>query len=353
VRRATILGLGSFLPEEVRRNDWWPAELVNRWMEARRNQPPMPPPRTPAAEQIVEAMRQQAFDPFQGVAERRVMAPDMESVDMEERACDVAIQRAGIDRSQIDALFTHTAVPAYLMSNTACVLHQRLGLPSSCFSMQAEAAGFSFIMQLSLAEQMVVLGRARYVLCVQSCAASRLVDQSDPHSPLLGDGASAVIVGPSETAGVLASVFRTDGRHPRALVAEVPGRRWYDEGKVILHRGTPGDAVASFLEAGDKAQEVIGDLLQRAGVSPSEIAFFGSHQGTPWMREVVQRVTGLSHARAVDVFATSGYMLAVSIPLVLERGMTDGSLRDGDLAVLFGGGVGYTYGATLVRWGAT
>lgn len=57
-----------------------------------------------------------------------------------------AIENARIDQAEIDLLLTHTAVPDYLLSNTACVLHRRLGLAPGCFTMQAEASGYSFMM---------------------------------------------------------------------------------------------------------------------------------------------------------------------------------------------------------------
>lgn len=346
-----VVAIGTYLPDEVRRNDWWPAELVARWMEARRP-PALPPAATPGIARVIDAMKRQAVDPFQGVTERRVMAADMASVDMEVAAAEQAIARAGIDRAEIGAVFTHTAVPEYLLSNTASILHHRLGLAPRCFSMEASASGFSFLMQLALAEQQVVLGRARYVLCVQSCAASRLVDVEDPHSPLLGDGAAAVIVGAVEGASVVASSYRTDGTKPRTLVATVAGGRWYDEGRVSLHRADPGHALQTFLETADRAKDVIDDVLAIAGVAASDVAFFGGHQGTPWLREVIQDVTGLVNARTVDVFATTGYMVAVSIPFVLDRALQDAMIQPGDLVLLFGGGVGASYGGTLLRWGA-
>ncbi len=348
--RAGILGIGTFLPEEVRRNDWWPAGLVASWMEARRDAPPLPPATTDGIARVIAAMTQQAYDPFQGVTERRVMSAEMQSVDMEVAAAEQAIAVAGIDRQHIGSVLTHTAVPDYLLSNTASVLHHRLGLPADCFSMQAEASGFSFMAQLELADQMIALGRARYVLCVQSCAASRLVDVNDPHSPLLGDGASAVIVGPVAEGGVLGSVYRSDGTRPRALVASVPGARWYDPGRVILHRGDPSHALMTFLETADKAKEVIDAVLAKLDIPAANVDFFGAHQGTPWLRRVIQEVTGLTEARTVDVFATTGYMMAVSIPLLLAMALREDVLHAGDLIVLLGGGVGSTYGSTVMRW---
>lgn len=346
-----IMAIGAHLPEQVRPNTWWPPALVDRWMQARRAAPPLPTPATPNMARVMEAMARQAVDPFQGVLERRVLDPALQSVDMEVAAAEQALARAGIDRNEIDCLLIHTAVPDYLLSNTASVLHHRLGLHPRCFSMQAEAAGFSFVMQLTLAEQFIALGRARYVMCVQSCAASRLVDVEDPHSPLLGDGAAAVIVGKVPGAGLLASAVRTDGARPRVLVATVPGARWYDPGRVSLHRADPKQAIEQFLETADRAKEVIDDVLAQAEVAPEKIAFFGGHQGTPWLRQVIQDVTGLANARTVDVFATTGYMVAVSIPLVLETAMRTAMISPGDLVLVFGGGVGSAYGATLLRWG--
>lgn len=346
-----IISIGTFLPEAVRHNDWWPADRVARWMTARAAAPPLPPPTTPNMARVMEQMALQAIDPYQGVTERRVLDDALQSVDMEVAAAERALAESGIDRAQIDCLLTHTAVPDYLLSNTASVLHHRLGLAPRCFSMQAEAAGFSFVMQLALAEQFIALGRARYVMCVQSCAASRLIDVEDPFSPLLGDGAAAVIVGLVDRAAIVASSFRTDGSRPRVLVATVPGARWYDPGSVSLHRADPQQAISTFLETADRAKEVIDDVLAQAGVPATDVAFFGGHQGTPWLRQVIQEATGLANAKTVDVFSTTGYMVAVSIPLVLATALKSRSIAAGDPVLLFGGGVGASYGAMLLRWG--
>ncbi|HET7505699.1 MAG TPA: 3-oxoacyl-[acyl-carrier-protein] synthase III C-terminal domain-containing protein [Kofleriaceae bacterium] len=354
-RRVGLLGVATYLPPEIRRNDWWPAATVERWRA--RSAPPMPPPGalTPAMARVVAAMSEQAADPFGGVAQRHVMPAEMASVDMEARAAERAIAHAQAHaprvRDEIDVLFTHTAVPDYLLSNTACVLHRALGLAPSCFTMQAEASGHSFMMQLTLAEHLIASGRARYALLVQSCAASRLIDPDDPQSPLFGDGAAAVVVGPAGHGGLLATVHRTDGSHPRALVASVRGGRWYDPGRLVLHSADPGAARQIFLETADRAIEVVGAALQRAGRSAGDVAFFAVHQGTPWLRRVTQEAIGLDRARTVDSFPETGYLFGASIPLVLEAAQRRGLVERGDLVVLHGGGVGSTYGAIVLDWG--
>jgi 3-oxoacyl-[acyl-carrier-protein] synthase-3 len=300
---------------------------------------------------VIAALAEQAFDPFQGVAERRVLPDGMSSVDMEVRAARRAIENARIDRAEIDLLLTHTAVPDYLLSNTACVLHRHLGLAPGCFTMQAEASGYSFMMQLTLAEQMIATGRARYALLVQSCAASRLIDPEASDSPLFGDGAAAVVVGAAPHGGVLATVHRTDGTYSRGLVASVRDGRWYDGGQIVLHSADPVAMARIFLETADRAVEVVSAALDEAGLAPADVDFFAVHQGTPWLRRVTQELTGLTRARSVDTFATTGYLFSASIPLVLEIAQRQGLVKPGSIVVMHGGGVGSTYGAIVMRWG--
>src|SRR5213075_272255 len=165
------LGLGVYLPPEVRRNDWWPADVVARWVDARRRgpRPQVPEPITEGARRVIRAMSEQSVDPFQSTVERRVMPPGMSAHDMEEQAARTAIDRAGVDAGAIDLLLTQTIVPDCLVGNPACILHQRLGLQRSCFSMHTDVSSSAFLMQLTLSDAMIRAGQARCALLVQSC----------------------------------------------------------------------------------------------------------------------------------------------------------------------------------------
>ncbi|HEY4055373.1 MAG TPA: hypothetical protein VGM39_02150, partial [Kofleriaceae bacterium] len=222
-----ILGIGLYLPPEVRTNAWWPSDVVQRWRDLPRPSPPDLSGASPGARQCFEAMAKQAPDPFAGVRERRVMPSDMTLLDMEEAACRSALANAGIAPTDVTLLLTNRTVPEVQLSNPAAGLHARLGLPHECLSTHLDVATHSFMMQLSLAEGMIAAGRARYALLVQSCAPSRLIAAEDPISPNFGDAATAVLIGavPAGT-GILSSVMYTDGRYPTTLVASVPGAPW-------------------------------------------------------------------------------------------------------------------------------
>ena len=349
-----ILGVGMFLPPEVRRNDWWPADVVERWMDAQRAAPAprLPDSMTEGTRRVLRALAEQARDPFLSTVERRVISRDMTVSEMEEQAARAAIERAGVSPGEIDLLLAQTIMPDQLAANPACTLHRRLGLPSACFSMQTDASSSAFLMQLTLAESMIRAGRARCALLVQSCIPSRFVDMTDPIAPLFGDMATAVVVGPvSGGHGIEASVSYTDGRFPQTLVLSVPGRAWYDEGRAVLHVSDPQQTFTVFLESVDNFKNSVDEVLAAAAHGAGEIDFIGIHQGSPWMRSVVQDYLGLSAARSIETFAQTGYVFASTLPVALTLAQDRKMLVDDDLVMLMAGGSGTTYGAMIIRWG--
>jgi 3-oxoacyl-[acyl-carrier-protein] synthase-3 len=348
-----ILGLGLHLPPDIRWNDWWPKDLVERWGAARRENPrTLPVPTTEGAERVLAAMRQQAADPFQGAVKRHVLAEDRDVLDMEEAAARAALVDARINAGDIDLLLGYTLVPEYLLSNPSAALHERLGLPRACLTMQADAAAFSFLGQLSLAEAMIRSGRARHALLVQSSIATRLVEREDPQSVLVGDGASAIVLGPvADDYGIEATVAFTDGRYPKTVVASVPGRSWYADGRALMHVADWRQMNEVFLSTAEVCKQSVQAVLQRAGREPRQVDFLCIYQGTPWLRQVVQDYSGLAHARIYDSFAELGYLSAVMLPANLKLARDNNLLAKGDLVLMTGGGTGMTYGATLLRWG--
>lgn len=351
-----ILGLGTYLPPQIRTNAHWSAAVVAGWVRARAAAraaaPPPPPAATVAIAKVLAAMAAQADDPFQGAVERRIVADDQEAIDLEEAAARDAIARAGVAASAIDLVMTHTPVPAYQLSNSACPLHHRLGLAPGALALEADAAGYSFLAQLALADGMIRSGAARFALLTQSSVASRLVAHDDPIAPLFGDGATAVVIGPvAPGRGVLATRHRTLGTLPATLIAAVPGRRWYDDGRAVLHLPDPAAMHQLLLDTVDRGHEVITAALAAAGLGPDQVDVFGVHQGSAWLRRVTQDHVGLTRARAVDTFAHTGHLFAASIPLDLRLAEDTGALAADDVVALFGGGTGMIYGSTILRWG--
>jgi 3-oxoacyl-[acyl-carrier-protein] synthase III len=345
-----ILGIALHLPPDVRRNDWWPAEVVARWraQRAAAGIDAHVASRDPA----IAALSPEVPDPFVGTRERRVLANDQSLLDLELGAARAAIEHAGIDRGEIDLVLTDTLGQPFLATNSACSLHYHLGLRGDCFSVKTEGAQHAFLLQLSLAEAMIASGRARYALLVQASAASRLLDHTSPIAPILGDGATAAVVGPvADGFGVLASIHRTNGAQANTLVASVPGRAWYDEGRAYLHVTDFAAMQDIQYRAIERSCEVIAAALARAGVRPEDVAVFAMHQGMPWLRPLVQERAGLRAARTADTLPEIGNLFNACVSSTLAKAAEQGFIHDRDLVVIASGGNGMTYGAAVVRWG--
>ena len=111
--------------------------------------------------------------------------------------------------------------------------------------------------------------------------------------------------------------------------------------------GTKGEILV-MAASGTGAMEA---ALVNAKRSTAEVGFLCVHQGTPWLRQVVQDYLGLSHARTVETFARVGYLFSAILPAGLAFARDEALLHDGDVVVMTGGGTGMSYGALVLRWG--
>jgi 3-oxoacyl-[acyl-carrier-protein] synthase-3 len=270
---------------------------------------------------------------------------------MEVRAAHAALDEAGLTIADIDLLITHTMVPDYLEVNSASILQHKLGLRNDRLAFGVDAVCTSVLLQLQIAEQMIRAGEAKRALLTQSSACSRLGPWEQPFSAQLGDGASAFVVGEVEPGrGFLGRHFESDGSLHAGFVATVPGKRWYDEGRVVAASEDKGAARKMQLHAVDTARRVIGTALQRSGVKASEVAFLATHQPSVWLTELVKDCCGLESARILPTFSWAANVMSSNIPLQLELAAREGILERGDLVATFSVASGMTAASAILRW---
>ena len=348
-----IYGIGTYLPEQVRRNDWWPAATVAGWRERlSKTRPPIPDQLSDNERATLSAMAELQSDPFQGTEERRVIDPAMTASEMETRAARAALANAGVDASAIDLLLVHSVVPDFLNTPNACAVHRNLGLPERCFTMSTEGMCASFLLQLQLAKSMIASGEARCALIIQSSEFSRIVAPDAPFAPWCGDGAAATVVGPvAEGYGLLSSAHQTDGSRHKALVVGLPDGNWYDGGRVMAYSADPRASFEMLLTIADRGRDSMRASLDAAGLQPTDVDFYAAHQGTKWIRRVTQTAMGLTKARSLDTFAQFGSISGANLPLILSIAERERLLQSGDVVALFGGGTGETWSSMSLRWG--
>jgi 3-oxoacyl-[acyl-carrier-protein] synthase-3 len=353
-----ILGLGTYLPTEVRTNDWWPAHVVARWHDRMAHRATNagaldPSTLTSGARRTLAAMNEFGGDPFRGAVERRIMSDDMAATEMEAKAARIAIERAGISPDEIDAVLTQTPVPDHLLVNSAAVTHKLLELPRRCLVVGTDAACNAFPLHVSIAQGLIASGQARNVLSVHSSAMTRAHGPDEPHSAWWGDGAAAAVIGRvSDGKGLLSSVHNTDGTGCNALVLGTgPGKRWWDDGAITTHSLDREATKTMLFGMVDRGGVAIRRALGEAGLTTQDVGFYASHQSTAWLTRESAAEAGISHAKTIVTFPYLGNMTSVNLPFILAMGEREGMLRDGTIVTTFSGGVGETWSSLVFRWG--
>jgi 3-oxoacyl-[acyl-carrier-protein] synthase III len=283
-----------------------------------------------------------------GIVERRRAAEDESVVDMAVVAAEKALAAAGISPEQVGCVPVATFTWLWQTPAAAALVADRLGATSAAaFDVSAACAGFTY--GLALANDMVRGGSSEYVLVIGSEKLSDVVDPTDRGSAFLfGDGAGAVVVGPSTEPGIGPVVWGADGAQGSAITQT---ESWNvlreDPGATFPHLTMKGQAV--FRWAVYEMAPVASQALERAGVRPQDLDAFIPHQANLRIVDAMVRRIGLPETVAVarDI-ADTGNTSAASIPLAMSRLLDSGAARSGDTALVIGYGAGLAYAAQVV-----
>ncbi|MFE6283728.1 ketoacyl-ACP synthase III [Streptomyces sp. NPDC057877] len=281
--------------------------------------------------------------------ETRHWANDEETVAaMSVEASGKAIADAGIAAEQIGAVIVSTVSHFKQTPAVATEIADKLGTAkAAAFDISAGCAGFGY--GLTLAKGMIVEGSAEYVLVIGVERLSDLTDLEDRATAFLfGDGAGAVVVGPSQEPAIGPTVWGSEGDKSETIKQTVP---WtdYRDGQVEKFPAITQEGQAVFRWAVFEMAKVAQQALDAAGISPDELDVFIPHQANERIIDSMVKTLKLPETVTVarDV-RTTGNTSAASIPLAMERLLATGEAKSGDTALVIGFGAGLVYAASVV-----
>lgn len=268
-------------------------------------------------------------------------------LDLAEKAAREAIANAGLTGADIDAVILATVTYFHQTPSGAAILADRLGAtPAAAFDVSAACAGYCY--GIGQADALVRAGTARNVLVIGAEKMSEFVDPTDRSiSFLLGDGAGAVVIGPSDFPGIGPTVWGSDGSQAQAIRQTHSWLDTRDNGAGWPTLRQEGPSV--FKWAVWQMAPVAEKALAAAGVTADQIDAFIPHQAN--MRIIDQMIKQLKLPETVAVgrdIADTGNTSAASIPLATERLIREGQAKSGDLALQIGFGAGLVYAAQVV-----
>lgn len=253
----------------------------------------------------------------------------------------IAMEMAGVDASQIDALVLATTTPDRQVPATSASVQRELGLSCGAFDINAACSGFVYA--LAVAHGLIAIGSQK-VLLIGTDTLSRITDWTDRNTAVLfADGSGAAVLEAVDGPGqLLAWDLDADGHAEELLYAEIGGNIQMD-GKEVFRR-----AVRIMVDSAQKS-------LAIAGVSADDIALVVPHQANTRIIEAACDRLGIPMERTAVVLHETGNTSSASIPLALfdaaDGGAMSGrTLKDGDLVLLVGFGAGMTAASAIIRW---
>ncbi len=353
--RSKIGGIGYYVPEKVITNDDLSKvmDTTDEWIQERT-----------------------------GIKERRYGVKHEETTTtMGVRAAEIAIERAGITKEDVDFIIFATLSPDYYFPGCGVLLQREMGITHKevgALDIRNQCSGFLY--GLSIADQFVKTGMYKNVLLVGAEMHSMGLDYSTRGrnvTVIFGDGAGAVVLQPTEdeNKGILTTHLHSDGTYAEKLAFINPGahggyhhkkmgeefdygysdaeygeiflnEHMVKEGQIYPHM--EGQFV--FKMAVQKFPEVIMEALNKVGLKPSDIDMLIPHQANLRISDFVARKMGLREDQVWNNIQRFGNTTAASIPIALCEAWEASAVKEGDLVCLAAFGSGFTWGSALIRW---
>ena len=284
-----------------------------------------------------------------GIKARSIVEDEFTS-DLAYNAAKMAVDKAGIEPSEIDLVILASITPDNTTPSTALKVAAKLGVKTGTPAFDISAACSGFVYALTMADNMIQMGQIKTAVVIGAESLSKITDWTDRNTCVLfGDGAGAVVIrakegdGSNQDVGVLSTKIYADCYHYDSLKTD---------------GGVSSTKTTGFIEMDGKEvfKYAIGSLAQAAeeaarlaNINIQDIDWLLPHQANIRIIEGVGKKLELPEEKVIVNIAQHGNTSAASIPLALSEKIEDGTIKKGDLIVLTAMGAGFTWGGAVVR----
>ena len=298
---------------------------------------------------------------------KRTIAKEGECVsDLAVKAAEKLFETNICLKSEIDALLLCTQTPDYLLPTTACIVQDRLGLLTSCASFDFNLGCSGYEYGLWLANSLIVSGQAKKILLITSEIYSHHISLYDKTvATIFGDAATASLIEASDNdsdSKIISFELGTNGKGADKLIVPAGGARLRCSSETAImetdERGNRRSKDNLYMDGPDVFRFVIDtvpkcikSILGKNNYTMEDINKVFLHQANGYILKHIRKRLKIDIEKAPEFFSEIGNTVSSTIPLVIYDTINKGKLHKGDLCLLMGFGVGYSWAATLIRWG--
>ena len=285
-----------------------------------------------------------------GIVQRYLAAPDQTAADLCVEAAEKLFAKAPLERPEVDTLLFCTQSPDFTLPTTACIIQDRLGLPTKTAAFDFNLGCSGFVYGLAVAGSMVETGLSENVLLLCGDTYTKYIDPHDRTCrPIFSDAGTAAWIRRSEQPLLGPFDLGTDGSGYGNLIVPNSGAR------AAANGGPTGAALlmdggSVFLFTMSPVPENVRGLLAKARMQSEQVDFFFFHQASRVVLDAIAENLQLPSEKVVRELEDIGNTVSATIPIALKRSAEAGRLRPGQRVLLCGFGVGYSWGSCLLEW---
>lgn len=295
-----------------------------------------------------------------GISVRHIAAKDETAADMAYAAAQKLFADHQTNPETIDFVLLCTQSPDYFLPTSACVLQNRLGIPTKSGAVDFNLGCSGFVYGLAIAKGLLVSGVAKNILLLTAETYSKHLHPKDKaNRTIFGDAASATLVCDEGFAEIMEFSLGTDGSGADRLIVKSGGLRSpnkvndlsFDEsGNPVSSDHLFMDGTGIFNFTLDMVPVLVNDTLSANNLTKEDINQFVFHQANKYMMSFLRKKIQIPEERFYYYLDQVGNTVSSTIPIALSEAMKDQTIKSGDLVLLAGFGVGYSWGGTILKF---
>lgn len=295
-----------------------------------------------------------------GVDSRHIAAPDETAGDMAEKAARKLFEEYSISPKEIDFVLLCTQSPDYFLPSTACILQDRLGIPTSAGALDYNLGCSGCIYGMAMAKGLISAGIAKNVLLLTAETYNKYLHPLDKSNrSIFGDGAAACLISTDGFAEIGEFVLGTDGSGANNLIVKTgaarqktatgkfveddEGHTWYDD---YLYMN--GGAIFNFTL--DAVPAMMKEILEKNRIEKDSIDYYVFHQANKFMLNTIRKVCVLPKEKFYVNLSTTGNTVSSTVLIGLKDCMENEIIKTNDKVMISGFGVGLSWGGTVLRF---